>query len=66
MSRGCCSNIMSDVVLIQEGCCKGNLMGALSMDGNSQRSPPTEPASPVAAPGLAILDEPYQRSGPTS
>jgi hypothetical protein len=36
------------------------------MDGNSQRSPPTEPAPPVAAPGLAMLDEPYRRSGPMS
>jgi hypothetical protein len=46
--------------------CKGNLMEALSVDGNSQRSPPTEPASPVATPGLVILDEPYRHSGPTS
>jgi hypothetical protein len=45
--------------------CKGNLTGALSMDGNSQRSPPTELPSPVAAPGLVILNKPYQRSGPT-
>jgi hypothetical protein len=46
--------------------CKGNLTGALSVDGNSQRSPPTELAPPDATPGLAILDEPYQHSGPTS
>jgi hypothetical protein len=47
-------------------CCKGNLVGALSVDSNSQRSPPTEPALPVPTPGLVILNESNRCSGPAS
>jgi hypothetical protein len=56
-------NQSSDTI---DNVCKGNLMGALSVDSNSQRSLPAEPASPVTTPGLAILNEPHRCSGPTS